>query len=155
MRGIWAASAAAALTLFAVAASPGPPAALRLSLSPTTIESGESVWVEVTLKNQGERDFTIEVPPSTHASADTIYKISVTGPGDQAAPRTRYGRGVPMGSYTALDLLPGQSFRSEAILTRTYDLTMPGVYTVSVAIALPGGQSLVSNSASVTVERDR
>jgi hypothetical protein len=94
----------------------------------------EPIAVEVQLRNLDERPlaFTARISP------DRDFLLLLTDEHDRPVPLTRYGaelyrpRSIDVGSAIRLVAKKSEAFRAILPLTRIYDLTQPGKYTLVV-----------------------
>jgi hypothetical protein len=106
----------------------------------------------VTVTNTSNRDISFITSPGPIPEDGLIYQIDVRDAQGRSAPpsadlRTRDPR-VPInyGSRLARTLKPGESFVDQVTVTRFYDLSRPGEYTISVSRPMPPRQNLGKGS---------
>jgi hypothetical protein len=144
---------------------------LRLAAPKQRIKPGAELHLFVTVKNTSDRNIKVVTSPGAVPEDWFRYKIRVTDaqggtPPPAADVRNRDKRvGFYYGSTFARDLHPGESFVDQLTVTRLYDLTKPGKYSVSVARPIdaynigvegvPPGKmpkgSIRSNTVTITV----
>jgi hypothetical protein len=150
------------------ASAPGQAARQPFSLTVTTpqsiITAGAELRVQVTLKNitdhdifvsrdfareTAERNYVIDVrDESGQIAPDTAYNRKRKDPGDAKHPNVRYG------SHMLETLKPGEELNDDAVVTKLYDITLPGKYSLQVSRQssdAPGGNIVKSNKIGITV----
>src|SRR6185437_3433787 len=130
------------------------PLALRISTRDSTVRAGAEVVIHVTLVNHTTRDVVVPAV-STPGQAETHFQISVHDAKGRPAPPTAYARNearrpIP-GSYGIVRVKPGESYSDDIVLTKLFDLTRGGDFTVQVAANWQSAAPVTSNSLSVKV----
>jgi len=110
--------------------------------------------IHVTLVNHTTRDVVVPAV-STPGQAETHFQISVHDAKGRPAPPTAYARNearrpIP-GSYGIVRVKPGESYSDDIVLTKLFDLTRGGDFTVQVAANWQSAAPVTSNSLSVKV----
>jgi hypothetical protein len=142
-------TALAAVTLSAA----GQPFSVTLAAPRTPVKSGAELRLLATIKNTSTQDAFFQVSPGGIPEDWFRYKITVLGPGGRPAPPSarvlklrklrkeaiKEGTPGPMSffSNTGRTLKPGQSFVDGIDVTKVYDLSQPGVYTMWVTRQMP------------------
>lgn len=142
----------------------GPLFSLTMAPPSAPLKSGAELRLLVTVTNTSDR--TIGFIRSLGQIPDEWfrYKIRVHNEAGQSAPVSAYVRELKnkqtldfQSSY-ARWLKPGESFVDNVEITKCYDLSLPGTYTISVAREFPPAQNLgtgyiKSNTITVTVTK--
>ena len=155
-----------ALPVYAVPGAKRPPFSVTLNAPDKPLKSGAELHLQVTIKNTSDHDITF----LTSAGDDGFrYKIRVLDAHAHPAPPSALviamrsdKKLVEFGwSNFGRKLKPGESLVDEIDVTKLYDLSQPGIYTISVTRhippdAVPQGQKLGkgfvrSNTIAVTV----
>jgi hypothetical protein len=138
------------------ASSPKPKQPFSLSITPlqATVRSGSEVRVEITLRNVSDQQ--IEVLKS-----EGDYSVAVRGRQGKMARDTQLGRRlkdpstVRVSSSPLYPLKPQESLKDEISVSKLYEMSSPGKYTISVTRPIPeelGGGIVKSNTTTITVE---
>jgi hypothetical protein len=135
---------------------------LTIAAPKEPLKAGAEVHLLVTVTNTSNRDISFITSPGPIPEDGLLYQIHVRDAQGRSLPpsadlRTRDKR-VPInyGSRLARTLKPGESFVDQVTVSRFYDLSRPGEYTISVARPMPprqnlGKGSVKSNAVTVTV----
>lgn len=126
------------------------------------IKSGAELRLLVTVTNTSDRSIGFIRSPGVPPDEGFRYEIEVRNAQGRSAPPSAYLRDLknkPTASFESRQarwLKPGESFVDEIEVTKFYDLSQPGKYTVAVARDIPPGQNLgegkvKSNPVTVTV----
>lgn len=126
------------------------------------LKSGAELRLHVTVKNTSDRTIGFVRSPGPVPEEAFRYEIEVRDATGRSAPPSTYLRELKnkttiiSGSNLAHWLKAGESFVDEVDITKLYDLTKPGKYTVAVARDIPPNQNLgqgkvKSNPIIVTV----
>lgn len=138
-----------------------PSIAISLTADKSTVEAGNPVYVEVTLKNISDHAIGVEI--ERVAGPEMDFDISVLGPTDKGASLTRHGRMVKgkqlptdpptviNGSTFLLTKEPGGTISRRIDISNLYDMTRPGTYQVQAA-RTDSETGLVVKSKVVTVK---
>lgn len=116
----------------------------------------------VTITNTSNRKISFVTSPGPTPEDGFLYEIDVRDEQGRPVALSSDLRGrdprVPVnyGSRTARTLSPGESFIDQVTVTRFYDLTRPGQYTISVSRSMPprqnlGNGTIKSNAITLTV----
>jgi hypothetical protein len=161
-------SVACAITFIAFAAlaasSPKQLFSLTIAEPKEPLKSGTELRLLVTVTNTSNRTISFITSPGPIPEDGLLYEIKVRDEQGHSAPPSAYLRTrdthIPMdyGSRLARALSPGESFVDQITVTRFYDLSQPGKYTIAVALAIPPRQNLgkgviKSNSISITIKK--
>ena len=142
--------------------NPNPPFSLTIT-SDSPVKSGKVVWVDVTLKNITSGNIT------TYSTSDHIgfeYEVDVWTDKSAMAPETKFGREIhnhttpeddrqpevilSNGAYSELG--PGKSITDHVSISKMYDLSKPGKYTIQFRRLDEVSKTLVkSNKLTVTI----
>lgn len=123
-----------------------------LTIEPPTgpLKVGAEVRLQVTVKNIWNRAIDFITSPGQIPDDGLMYDIDVRDEQGRAAPRSAAVRNrdphvpVNLGSRFSRSLQPGESFVDEVVVTRFFDLSKPGKYSISVRRGMPPRQSLGS-----------
>lgn len=126
------------------------------------LKAGDELHLRVTITNISGRDISFIVSPGPIPEDGPLYQINARDAEGRPAPPSasvlRRDKRVPIyyGSRLARTVKPGESFVDQVDVTRLYDLSQPGKYTISVARSIPPHQNLgeglvESNTVTVTV----
>lgn len=144
------------MPLLLAAALPATKEPFTLFIAPTkaTVMQGADARVEVTLRNISDRQIAMS------KSDGSAYLVEVRDGQGRVARDTDLGRKlkdpgtVVVSSAPILPLKPGESLKDEIVVSKLYEMSGPGQYTVSVARPVPGelGTGLVhSNTITITI----
>ena len=145
---------AIALTFVATLAAQGPKQSFSLTIAAPKepLRAGTELRLLVTVTNTSDRNISFITSPGPIPEDGLLYEINVRDAQARSAPpsvylRTRDKR-IPTdyGSRFARTLRPGQSFVDQVTVTKFYDLSRPGNYTISVARPMPPRQNLGKGS---------
>jgi hypothetical protein len=146
------------IILAACAAGPAqsttPPFTLTLEAEENPVKAGSVVKVDITLQNSSNRAIHVHL-----SLAETEYTFEVRDGQYRIPPATEYARKAKGRGYFSNDqifyLQPGESLPKDLlVLTKFYDMSRPGKYTVQVSRAVPkelGGGTVKSNTLTITV----
>jgi hypothetical protein len=131
-----------------------PPFALTLEAEENPVKAGSEVKVDITLQNSSNRAIHVHL-----SLAEMEYTFEVRDGQNRIPPETEYARKAKGRGYFSNDqifyLQPGESLPKDLlVLTRFYDMSRPGKYTVQVSRAVPkelGGGTVKSNTLTITV----
>jgi predicted DNA-binding transcriptional regulator AlpA len=126
------------------------------------LKVGGELRLRVTVTNTSDRSITFIRSPGIIPHEAIRYNIEVRDSRGESAPPSEYVRKLKTSetrwfeSSHAYTIKPGESFVDDVEVTRFYDLSQPGKYTISVAREFPPRQKLgegavKSNSIDVTV----
>lgn len=143
------------------------PFSLTIAAPKDPVKAGVELHVLATVTNTSSRSLTFSTSLGVVPVDDVFYKINVRDEHGRVAPPSANLRNrnklVPTfwGSITSRTLGPGDSFVEQVTVTRMYDLSQPGIYTISVARHVPpdfvpqgqklGKDFVQSNTITVTV----
>ena len=123
------------------------------------MKTGSQINVDATLTNKSKDTINLDVAAQWMAELD--FKIDVRDAQGILAPLTDYGRQAIKGegdlpiveNYRGKVILhPGDTFKREIEVTKLYDLSLPGKYTVlAQRIDDTNGAVAKSNTATLTV----
>jgi hypothetical protein len=105
-----------------------------ISTVETNVKSGAKLPLDVTLTNISDQEYRIGTSIGLRAERD--FQIDVLDDQGHSAPRTAYGKkidgqvGLYSGSIGSHLLKPGGSLMYHADLSKIFELTKPGSYTV-------------------------
>jgi len=122
--------------VFVFPKAPGP-FTIAATIENSTINSGDGLQVYVDLKNISDR--TVNVPNGIMGpyDGDLPYDFVVLDEAGREAPRTAFGLKYGMGgssiSRRFVQLASGDTLPMAIMITKYYDLTLPGKYTVQVS----------------------
>ena len=145
-----------------VVCGPKPPFSLSIAAPKEPTKAGAELYLRITLTNTSDRYIVFARSPGPIPEEAFRYEIDVRDAQGHSAPPSAYVReleGKPTmtsSSNLSYTLKPSDSFIDQVTVTRFYDLSQPGTYTISVARPIPPRQNLgegkvKSNSVTVTV----
>jgi hypothetical protein len=128
------------------------------------LKAGSELDLLVSVTNNSNRVISFITSPGEIPEDGVLYQIDVRDAQGHTAPLSTNLHAadarIPInnGSRFARELEPGKSFIDRITVTRFYDLSCPGEYTISVARPMPPHQNLgkgsdKSNTITVTVTR--
>ncbi len=149
------------------------PVSVILEAPGKPLKLGAELVLRATLKNDSGHDITFPASPGLVPSDGFRYEIHVLDSRARPAPpsarvrelrkaRAKGGPGIAVIGNIGRTLKPGQALPEEINVTRDYDLSSPGIYTIWVTRPLPLGVpvwaakkywkgSVRSNTITVTV----
>jgi len=132
---------------------------IAINVPSNTVKSGSQITVNATLTNKAKDTIYLNVSAQWEAELD--FRIDVHDVQANAAPLTDYGRlvlknegEVPIVEiYIGIAILhSGDTFRREIVISKLYDLTNPGKYTIQAQrVDDANGVIAKSNIVNVTV----
>jgi len=130
------------------------PFTLTLEADENSIKAGAEVKVDVTLRNSSGRAMYI-----SFGLTEADYTFEVRDGERRVPPETDFARKSKAKPYFSSDqvfyLQPGESLpKAPLMVTRFYDLSRPGKYTIQVSRVAPkelGGRTIKSNTITITV----
>jgi hypothetical protein len=130
------------------------PFTLTLEAEENAVKAGSEVKVDITLRNSSNRAMYI-----SYGSSELDYAFEVRDSQNRIPPETEFARKSKGRAYvssdTVFNLQPGESLpKALVVLTKFYDLSRPGKYTIQVSRAVPkeaGGGTIKSNPITITV----
>ena len=134
-----------------------PTFAVTIRLEPDVVKVNSEIRVKTTLINKSNGKISFERSPEDMAELE--FQAYVRDDHGNPAPLTEYGRLVLKGEgplpplvtrfagYTAL--LPGESLKCDVVITRLYDLSQPGKYTIQVE-RIHDSLKMVAKSNTIT-----
>lgn len=138
----------------------GPPGAkvpdgirLRVTTEKASIRLGDHLAIHAELVNNSRTSITLR----DWWLVEWNYWARVLDSSNQEVPLTDYGKKIrpPVisGSGTFVELAPGETDRAEEDVTKIYDLSSPGKYSVQVCRDLGDLGSIYSNKIEIQVTR--
>jgi hypothetical protein len=135
-----------------------PAFAVRIRLEPDVVKAKSEIRVKTTVVNNSNGKISLERSPEDMAELE--FQVDVRDNQGNPAHLTEYGRqvikqeGIPLvthfAGYTVLH--PGGTLKCDVVITRLYDLTQPGKYTIQVQRIEDALKMIVkSNTITVTV----
>jgi len=144
--------------------SPPPVVSIALIMKDTSIKAGSKVWVDVVTANQSDHAVGPGFYPGPLEGEDFSTRIELLdsqGKPVPIKPPDQSGcKGDPnckvvyrsYGSFVAVTVDPGASFKSGFLISTLYDLSKPGTYTIQAFRKDKGtGQTDKSNILTFTV----
>lgn len=155
------------LTLFSSVALPhsdaSQPFSLTLHEPKAPARVGSEIHLTVTVANTSNHDVSFGVAPGIAPDQTMSYNIEIRDAQGREAPPTPFLRDLrehpkpTSGSIFGYTLAPGESYEEELVITRLYDLTQPGKYTIKVARSQqpwPNAAAIVkSNTIAIAVSK--
>lgn len=140
------------------------PFSLTISAEHDSVKRGSEVFVQIKVTNTSNQQISLAKAPGNLPQAESEYSIDVRDSGGREAPLTDYGRKIKEKkiivsmSRDSLHIEPGESQNDGVIVTKLYDLSRPGKYSVRVAREIPprwGGGIVQSNTINITITHKR
>jgi len=130
------------------------PFTLTLEAKENPVQPGSEVKVDIMLRNSSNRAMYMSCGLS-----ELDYALDVRDSQNRVPPETEYARKLKGRPYFSNDqvfyLQPGESLpKAQWVVSKFYDLTRPGKYTIQVSRAVPkevGGGTIKSNTITITV----
>jgi hypothetical protein len=106
--------------------------AISISTPQAPYAAGDVISLVIHFKNVGDKEIMTSLTVVLE-----MYDVTVLLPDGKNAPLTLYGKchsssNVRSGSAHGLPLKPGQIHSSQVVLSRIFDMTLPGKYTIFV-----------------------
>ena len=134
-----------------------PPFTIRISADPSMVKVGSGVDVEVVLKNTSAKPLDCSVAISDLTGQDPSLTFDVRDERGNLAPRRVYSYPELATGHAIVGcaVAPGETRTEGQDITRIYDITRPGVYTIQVSKAISltnaGAGVVKSNKMTITV----
>lgn len=135
------------------------PFSITINTATDNLRVGADLRVEITLTNTSASQ--IHIAKTNGADdAEIHYTVDVRDDQGNLAPYTTYSRNLKAGTKVLVwsdltyTLEPGGTLKDTALVTKLYDLTRPGKYSIQVSREIPknlGGGLAKSNVVSVTI----
>lgn len=126
------------IVLFA-SGQPSAPFALTINMKGgETFESGSPVNVQIVLRNTSKGNIVEMRNKPTDAGELNGYTVSLKNKEAEEVPFTEYGKAffagttIDISSPSPVVLKPGDILKDEIVLTKLFELSKPGTYTVQV-----------------------
>ena len=122
---------------------------IRIVPSSPTVLSGTAIMLQVTITNNSQ-----DVAAYHDYNRDCDYTIRVTVNGGSPATESAYKRELPCDKglrNVTIRLKPGESKEDRITISRLYDMSSPGEYSVQISRAFPGIGEVKSNVVTVTI----
>lgn len=134
---------------------PKPPITISLTLETITVKAGAAVSVRTVLTNNSKQPFDASGCYCGPAGLDSLFKWEVHDNGHLVAKRAYPHPELATGKII-LDRVvkPGGQLSGSQDISRLYDMTKPGKYTILAILELPkkmGGGIIKSNTITITV----
>ena len=134
-----------------------PPISLVIAARASSQKKGSNIWVEASLKNTS--DHILWIYKSISEDMDQggwVYQVDVHEEHGSIPPKTKYalniGAGGGSGGY--VPLRPGETLTQKVNVSKLYDLSQPGRYTIQFRRLDEGTKTyIVSNPITVTITR--
>jgi len=139
------------------------PFSLTLSSFVKVIKAGSEARLEIVLKNTSNHEFSI-TKSNAEDRAESHYYIDVRDSKGRPVPDTEYAHTVsnlnskPTTQFVFSEVVhtlnPGESLSDIAVITKLYDLSRPGEYTIIVSRKISrelGKGTVKSNPITITV----
>jgi hypothetical protein len=134
-----------------------PTFAVTIRLEPEVVKVNSEIRVKTTLINKSNGKISFERSPEDMAELE--FQAYVRDSHGNPAPLTEYGRhvlkgegDVPLatrfGGFSTLQ--PAESLKCDVVITRLYDLSQPGKYTIQVE-RIHDSLKMVAKSNTITV----
>lgn len=143
--------------LLGAQAPSGQAISVSISTANTTVHLGQPIPIQIQLKNTSKSEVRFgKVLGHGHAELD--YQIALLDSAGHPVPQTKYGnaaanRQVVIFSQEFLPLAPAETTVHRTELTKLFNITKPGTYTVRVGRTWPPKSKNIvwSNSLTITV----
>lgn len=127
---------------------------LSIATGSSQVVSGEGVRISILLHNQSSEP--VVVPNFYQADeGESHYGLIVRLSDGRFAPKTALARGLTVWACSAqcgpFGVHPNTDFRDEIIVTKLYDLTVPGRYLIQISATWPPLATVTSNQLAITV----
>jgi len=142
-----------------------PPFSLTLSSSEKVIKAGSEARLEIVLKNTSNHEFSI-TKSNAEDRAESHYRIDVRDSKGRPVPDTEYAHTVwnlnskPTTQFVFSEVVhtlkPGESLTDVVVITKLYELSRPGKYTIRISreISRELGKGTVKSSPfTITVTK--
>lgn len=116
--------------------------------------AGEAIWVKVTLTNTS--DHSVNGSSVRSGGVDVSYSYDVREISGQPVAKTKRNVGKHVQSVLTRSLKPGESAEQESLVSRLYDMSLPGEYQIQLARSVsddPKDGLVKSNKITVVVNR--
>jgi hypothetical protein len=134
------------------------PFSLNISAKDDTVRAGSEVRVKIVLTNTSNREIYIIHEKASDVGEQAGFTLDVRDAGGMVVPFTRYGQlffnheAVTLGAPSPFDLKPGKTLKDEIIVSKLFDLSKPGKYSIQVKRQDDSSTAVVkSNTITVTV----
>ncbi|MFZ0819061.1 MAG: hypothetical protein WAM91_03260 [Candidatus Acidiferrales bacterium] len=139
------------------------PFTITLIDSRPVISPGAEARIQITLTNTSSRDASFgrearDDEAEAHCTVDVRNSVGDPAPDTALGLRLKGkdSKHIPFefGSHTMVTLKPGESLKEEAVISKLFDITIPGKYSVQVIRQIPqelGGGAIKSNIIIITV----
>jgi hypothetical protein len=136
-----------------------PPFSIKIAQADIA-KSGAEILVEIALTNTADHEISVGKAPGNLPQAESEYLVEAFDSEGQTAPDTDYGRKIKQNkivvsfSRVSATIEPGGSLKDGVILTKLYNLSRPGKYSVQLLRRAPrqlGGGLIKSNTITITV----
>jgi hypothetical protein len=149
---------ASVLWLIGAQASPKPAISISISTPHTTVHIGEAITIRVELKNTSKGEIKV-ASVVNHEQAELNYQMVMLDSAGHPVPLTNWGKAVAkrqviIVSLVVLPLAPGKTWVETTELTKLFEITKPGTYTVRAGRKWPEtktGKMEWSNALTLTV----
>jgi hypothetical protein len=129
------------------------PCTITIAAAPGAVRSGAELRLQITMTNTSSEDITVPLV-SRPDQADFHYELEVMNEKGQQAPQTAYGRMLKRdlaGSFGFSVAKPGETVKEELVVTKLYDITVPGKYTLQITGHWKDLGLVKSNSITIIV----
>lgn len=132
-----------------------PPLAVVIAAEPTTVKAGEAVSVRTVLTNKSKQPFDASACYCGPAGLDSLFRWEVRENGRLTTKRTYPHPELATGEII-LDRVvqPGGELSGSQDISRLYNMTQPGKYTIQAIVELPkqmSGGIVKSNEITIIV----
>ena len=129
---------------------------LIISAPQSSVKSGAPVWIEVTMANNSNHRIAVTREPSEDLDqGGWVYEVDVHGDKGGAPPQTEYARNIINGGLRSTGLIPlypGKTIIDRVNVSKLYDLSRPGTYTIQVQeFDVSSSSPVMSNKITVKV----
>ena len=138
-------------------ASSGPSISVSISTPNTTVRVGQPIPIRIDLKNTSNSEVRIGRVTS-HGQAELDYEVVLLDSAGHPVPQTKYGdaaanRQVIIVSRELSPVAPAETTVQRTELTKLFNITKPGTYTVRVGRRWPPMKGKIewSNTLTLTI----
>jgi hypothetical protein len=135
------------------------PFSIRVKAPAKVVELGSDITVQIVLTNASDHELHLWKIPGYAPQAEFYYAFDVRDDQGRELPETEYGRrmksGFMRGSRISYTVAPGESVADEAVMTKLYNFSQPGKYTVQISRSIAqiqGSGKGVVRSNTIAIE---
>lgn len=154
LRGLWLVPIIAAAA--ATAQTTQPTISLTIKAEQDVVQAGSAVKVQITITNVSKQKIGVQRERNP-GHGEIFHEFDIRDADGNPAPESNYQKRLranpPFLSLVPTVLAPGESAKDEATLSKLYDLSLPGEYTVQARRYDNDSRTLVkSNTVKIRVQ---